>query len=400
MTESSPILEASLHIGDQVVLDSQHLQHLLDALRNNGYQVVGPTMRDSAIVYDDIATVDELPAGWGDEQNAGTYRLRKRKDGAFFGYTHSPQSWKRLLHLPQRRLWRATRTDDGEGSSFTLIEEPHEIPRRAFLGVRSCELHAIDIQTTVFTQGPAIDPLYKALRDNTFIVAVNCGQPGGTCFCASMQTGPQATSGFDLALTEIIESGRHVFLVEVGSEAGVNIMQDVPHTEATEEDHEAARRIIAKATRKMGRSLKTAGLHELLATSYEHPHWDDVAERCMACSNCTAVCPTCFCVTTEDTTDLNGTEAERWQRWDSCFTTDFSYIHGGSVRTSTMARYRQWATHKFSTWIDQFGTSGCIGCGRCITWCPVGIDITKELRALQKNDTTAKAAELSTLNMV
>jgi Fe-S oxidoreductase len=95
------------------------------------------------------------------------------------------------------------------------------------------------------------------------------------------------------------------------------------------------------------------------------------------------VCPTCFCTTVEDVSDVTGDHAERWRRWDSCFTLGFSYIHGGSIRNSGKARYRQWMTHKLASWIDQFGTSGCVGCGRCITWCPVGIDITEEARAIR-----------------
>ena len=135
--------------------------------------------------------------------------------------------------------------------------------------------------------------------------------------------------------------------------------------------------------RSMGRTLDTDGIKELLYGSYEHRRWDDVAARCLACANCTLVCPTCFCATVEDVTDLTGDHAERWRRWDSCFTLEHSYLHGGSVRTSTRARYRQWLTHKLATWIDQFGTSGCVGCGRCITWCPVAIDITAEVAAIR-----------------
>jgi sulfhydrogenase subunit beta (sulfur reductase) len=98
------------------------------------------------------------------------------------------------------------------------------------------------------------------------------------------------------------------------------------------------------------------------------------------------VCPTCFCTSVEDSTDVDGDGVVRVQRWDSCFTVDYSYIHGGSVRSSDRSRYRQWMTHKLSTWFDQFGSSGCVGCGRCITWCPVGIDITEEVAAIRATE--------------
>lgn len=382
--------------GKHVVVQHEHLQHLLDALRSRGYQIIGPTMRDSAIVYDEIESIEELPVGWTDEQEGGTYRLHKRADNALFGYTMDPQSWKKYLHPPRRRLWQASRED--AHSDFVFVEEPPEVPKRAFLGVRSCELHAIAIQNTVFTQGPYIDPLFKALHDATFIIAVNCGQAGGTCFCVSMQTGPQVSSDFDLALTEILEADRHVFLVEIGTKLGAEMLQAVPHEAAHPEDLATARQIVAATSENMGRVMDTTNIKDFLYANVNHARWDEVANRCLTCSNCTTVCPTCFCTTTEDITDLTGNHAERWQRWDSCFTLDFSYIHGGSVRSSARGRYRQWMTHKLAYWIDQFGTSGCVGCGRCITWCPVGIDITEEVRAMRDHD--VKSAEISTLNMV
>ncbi|MBI3994646.1 MAG: 4Fe-4S dicluster domain-containing protein, partial [Nitrospirae bacterium] len=210
------------------------------------------------------------------------------------------------------------------------------------------------------------------------------GQAGGTCFCVSMKTGPRATAGFDLALTEVLESGRHTFTVEAGTERGAEVLRDLPHTEATEKDRAAVERIVAATASQMGRTLDTTDIKNLLYQNLEHPRWDEVATRCLSCANCTMVCPTCFCSTVEDVTDLTGEHAERWRKWDSCFTSDFSYVHGGTVRPSVKSRYRQWMTHKLATWIDQFGTSGCVGCGRCITWCPVAIDITEEVRAIRE----------------
>jgi formate hydrogenlyase subunit 6/NADH:ubiquinone oxidoreductase subunit I len=351
----------------------------LAALEKRGYQVVGPTIRDGAIVYDQLTSVEDLPAGWTDEQEGGTYRLKKRNDNAFFGYVVGPQAWKKFLHPPVLRLWQTRRN----GKGFEIIEEREEPPKLAFIGVRSCELHAIAIQDKVFVNGQYVDPFYKSRRERVFIVAVNCGQAGGTCFCVSMNTGPRVTSGFDLALTEVSQDDQHYFVVEIGTEQGAKILQEIPHQPAHEEQKETAARIVANTATQMGRHIDTTGLKELLYHNLEHPRWDQVAARCLNCANCTMVCPTCFCTTVEDVTDLTGEHAERWRKWDSCFTMDFSYIHGGSVRPSAKARYRQWMTHKLASWIDQFGTSGCVGCGRCITWCPVAIDLTEEARAIR-----------------
>jgi len=360
-----------------VVIALDGLDRLIASLRADGFRVVGPRLRDDAIVYDDIAAVGDLPAGWTDEQDGGHYRVKRRGDAAVFGYAVGPHAWKRFLHPPLLRLWRAEQGADG--LRVTADAEPAE--RFAFLGVRSCDLHAIAVQDRVFLHGPFVDPHYRARRAGTFIVAVNCGEAGGTCFCVSMQTGPKAESGFDLALTELL-GGRHEFLVEIGSERGAARLAAIPHRAARPEDSALAERAVAHARGTMGRTMRSDDVRELLQANMQHARWDDVAGRCLTCGNCTMVCPTCFCTSVWDESDLAG-GAERKRRWDSCFTMDFSYIHGGSVRSSARSRYRQWMTHKLATWVDQFGTSGCVGCGRCITWCPVGIDITEEVRAIR-----------------
>ena len=362
-------------------IDKEGLQALLDVLAKRGYRVVGPTLRDQAIVYDDIKTVQDLPAGWTDKQDGGRYSLVRRSDNALFGYAVGPQSWKKYLFPSIQQLWRARR----EAGAVKMTPEPDPAERFAFIGVRACELHAIAIQDKVFMNGAMSDTHYRARRDNAFLVAVNCGTAGGTCFCVSMNTGPKADGGFDLALTELVESGKHLFVVEAGSDKGREILAELPHHAAVKEDLAAAEAVVAKTAASMGRTMRADDLHDLLLGNLDHPRWDDVAARCMTCANCTMVCPTCFCMTVEDSSDLAGVESSRSRRWDSCFTMDHSYVHGGSVRASAKSRYRQWLTHKLATWIDQFGSSGCVGCGRCITWCPVGIDITEEVAAIRKS---------------
>ncbi|MFN3532907.1 MAG: 4Fe-4S dicluster domain-containing protein [Candidatus Brocadia sp.] len=380
------MIEPPLKNRDRFVLEREHFQKLLDTLIQKGYLVVGPTVGEGAIVYNELNSVADLPIGWTDEQDGGVYRLKKRDDQAFFGYVAGPHSWKKFLLPPALRLWQAKRV----GNSFQIVAENENTQKFAFIGVRSCDLHTIAIQDKVFLKGQYVDPNYKSRRADAFILAVNCGKAGGTCFCVSMNTGPKTTFGFDLAMTEILEGNRHYFVVETGTELGAEVLHTVPYRKANEREIFSADSIIKKTAGQMGRSMDTTDIKDLLYRNYEHPRWDNVAERCLTCANCTLVCPTCFCTTVEDVTDLTGEHAERWRKLDSCFTMDFSYIHGGSVRSSTKARYRQWMTHKIATWIDQFGASGCVGCGRCITWCPVAIDITEEARAIRESEPVLK----------
>jgi ferredoxin len=366
-------------VDGPAVIERSALDGLLRALRDRGYEVVGPVVRDGAVVLDDLDSVDDLPAGWTDEQDGGRYRLRRTGGDELFSFANGPQSWRRFLFPPSTRVWQATRTEAG----FDVRPGVEVEPRYAFVGVRACDLRAIGVQDKVFMGGPEPDPGYVARRTSAFVVAVNCGEPGGTCFCVSMGTGPRAEKGFDLALTELRTPTDHRFLVEVGTPEGAAVLDEVARAEASPTDVAAADAVTERARQRMGRAMDAAGLRQLLASTLEHPRWDEVAERCLSCANCTLVCPTCFCSNVEDVSDVSGDHAERWRRWDSCFTADFSYIHGGSVRTSTRSRYRQWLTHKLGTWHDQFGESGCVGCGRCITWCPVGIDLTEEIAALR-----------------
>jgi ferredoxin len=364
------------------VIPLEALDDLVATLRVRGFRVLGPKVRDGAIIYDDLDAASELPIGWTDEQSGGSYRLKRREDAARFGYAVGPHSWKRFLFRPEVRLWRATRSPDDE---IVVEEEPTETKPMAFIGVRSCELHAIEIQDRVFIGGRHVDRDYANQREDAFLVAVNCITAGGTCFCVSMGTGPKASAGYDLALTELLD-GEHRFLAEAGSERGAAVLAELPQQPATDADLSGAGAVVAATSAQMGRTMETDDIRNLLARNLEHPRWDEVADRCLSCGNCTQVCPTCFCSSVEDTSDLGGDVAERTRVWDTCFTIDYSHIHGGSIRTSTRARYRQWMTHKLGTWIDQFGTSGCVGCGRCITWCPVGIDITEEVAAIRASE--------------
>ncbi|OGW01471.1 MAG: sulfite reductase subunit A [Nitrospinae bacterium RIFCSPLOWO2_02_39_17] len=366
-------------MNNSLKLESHHLNTLFNSLKRDNYTLIAPIISNGSIIYEQVNSAEELPRGWTDEQEAATYRLKKQNDNAYFSYNVSPYSWKKFLFPPHIRLF----TVESKGKSFKINSSDAPIPAYAFIGVRPCELNAIKIQDKVFNNGQYTDTVYKTRREKVFIVAVNCTQAGGTCFCVSMNTGPKAKGGFDIALTEVINEDGHFFIADPGSEKGTKLMEDIPCSTARQSEIETAERLVQTTAQNMGRSLDTNDIKKLLFASLDSPYWNDVASRCLTCANCTLVCPTCFCSTVEDITDISGEHAERWRRWDSCFTMDFARVFGGNFRPSSKGRYRQWLTHKLASWIDQFGTSGCVGCGRCITWCPVGIDITEEVKRLK-----------------
>lgn len=363
-----------------VTLDG--LQELIDILAGRGYTVLGPTVVDGAIDFRPITSVAQLPHGWGDIQDNATYRMRRRDDEAVFAFACGAQSAKPVLFPADQLLWRSRTT-----SAEPVIEQAQNAPPSppyAILGLRSCDLAAVAIHDVVMMSRRFGDAHYGLRREDAILVAVTCTDPAGTCFCVSMDTGPVPRTGFDLAVTELYADGPHRFVVEAGTARGEDLLERVASVAATPDDVAAAERVGTEAAERMGRTLDGTNLKDLLYGNAESPVWDDVAARCLSCTSCTLVCPTCFCTSITDTSDLAGTTAERHRVWDSCFSQEYSYIHGGSVRESGRSRYRQWMTHKLGAWHDQFGSSGCVGCGRCIAWCPAGIDITAEVAELRR----------------
>ncbi len=366
---------ATPRVSATVIFPKPALQRVFDNLHGIGFQLIGPCIRDGALILDRIEKLSELPIGWAVEQSAGISRIVRTHATDYFGCSVGAHSWKQFLFPSDCDLLTAQR--DGDGWTFKPI--PVDSQLFAFVGVRPCDLQAIAIQDDVFANGTVSEPRYAHRRERTFILAANCNTAAETCFCTSMKTGPRANSGFDLALTELSDS----FVMEVGSEAGSKVLEGVDWQPAGAFDLGRVTQITQRTERQIQRQVATGDLPQVLYDRIDHPYWDAIGSRCLACANCTLVCPTCFCSTVEDRADLTSRKTIRTRVWDSCFILDFSHVNGGNSRPAIKSRYRQWITHKLASWIDQFGHSGCVGCGRCIAWCPVGIDITEELSKLR-----------------
>ena len=363
-------------IGSTVSIQKPDFNALLDRLKEAGFETIGPRIKNDTLVYEPIESLDQLPQGYITEQDAGRFRLVYAGHDRYFDVIPGQQSWKQFLFSSRLELFSMRKT----GQSW-IVKAPEPDKRSyAFVGVRGCELAAIQIQDKAFIRPDFHDPVYRARRERVFILAVDCVHPAGTCFCVSMATGPRAKDGFDLRLTELDD----VFLISIGSELGRTIMSGVPREAASAFVMSGAERGVEQASQSMGCSLDTSDLPDLILNNLDDPEWDDVAKRCLSCGNCTQACPTCFCWDAVDQLDLTGTQTSRTRVWDSCYNPDYSYQTGGNTRPNIRSRYRQWLSHKMASWVQQYGTFGCVGCGRCITWCPAGIDLTKEIPALRK----------------
>lgn len=366
--------ELNIVIGTTVAIKKEELEDIFVRLRGMGYTIFGPKVKDHTIVHMPLKRVSELPIGYSCQQDAGKYTLIQNGQKNYFDVATGPQSWKQYFFPPKIELMKFHK---GNGN-WSVVENEEDPPHYAMVGVRPCDLAAIETQDKIFLREGWSDPIYRGRRENVFIIAVNCLQPCGTGFCASMGTGPDARSGFDLCLTELKKN----FLVEVGSEAGRMALSDeaIPWIPASAFLLQTANKSLEAAREKMGRDLPNPDdLETQLLENLDHPRWEDVAGRCLSCASCTQVCPTCFCWDSNDHTLLPGNTVIRERTWDSCFNPDYSYVFGGNTRPNTKSRYRQWLTHKFASWQEQFGGSGCTGCGRCITWCPAEIDHVEEL---------------------
>lgn len=347
------------------------LPDLLDAIRDAGYRVIGPREEtgQGGLVYREIDGVEDLPQGLHDVQEPGRYRLQKSDSPRYFAWANTASAIKPYVYAPREALWRVVRKEGRV--HFESTQHPAE--KTAILGVRACDLAALELQDAHFLRGKYLDPYYKARRERLLLVAVNCSHAAATCFCASTGDGPDVRVGYDILLDELDEG----YLLRTGSTRGSMVVAGM-QMELASEAHLQAARLQIEACAKQQRTLPAEPDLKRFSEVLEDGRWSKIAERCLACGNCTAVCPSCFCHREFDVPALDGKSSEHWRDADSCFNEDHSYIVGEVVRHGTRERYRQWMTHKLFNWVPQYGRIGCTGCGRCTTWCPAGIDFVAE----------------------
>ena len=362
-------------IGSTITIEKPAFNLLLSRLKEEGYLPIGPCVKNESLVYEEIESLDDLPQGYSTEQKPGYFRLIREKHNRYFDVIPGAHSWKQFLFPSRIELFSLHKN----GNGWENTSSKTETPSYAFIGVRACELAAIQIQDNIFMRSDFTDPIYRTRRQRVFILAVNCTHPAGTCFCTSMGTGPRAKEMFDLSLTELDD----VFVLNIGSQIARRMMTGIPFEDASGYILTNVEHRMNHAEQQMRRKLDTSDLPDLILDHLDHPYWNEIGKRCLSCGNCTQVCPTCFCWDTQDEMSLDGKSTKRTRVWDSCFNPGYSHQAGGNTRPTIYSRYRQWLSHKLGTWKQQYGTLGCVGCGRCITWCPAEIDITEEISALR-----------------
>lgn len=272
--------------------------------------------------------------------------------------------------------------DRGTGNCQTIVRQ--KAKKKMIFAIHPCDMHAISVLDRTFL-GDFKDTYYRKAREDTLTVVLNCNQACDSGFCASMGTGPflQLKDGFDVVLTAKEQN----YLMEFGSERGKAVAKKAKGLKKPKkEDFTEKKEIETAAMRSFSKQIDTDGLPELLMRNLDHPVYKRTADaRCLGCTNCTMVCPTCYCYNMEETTSYDLRTTIRSRYWDSCQELNFAKVHEGNFRSSREARLRQFVTHKLATWVQQYGCFGCIGCGRCMTWCPTKIDLTEMAKEIQQD---------------
>jgi sulfhydrogenase subunit beta (sulfur reductase) len=276
---------------------------------------------------------------------------------------------KLFIYKPKEDLFRFS------VSGRTQIKEiPVVAEEQIIVGVHSCDTHALMYLDRTFL-GAYTDRYYEARRKNTVIISLNCTGIAPNCFCSSVGTGPflNADGGFDMLLTDFGDE----YLLEARTERAHSFLKPAETKKAGSKEmkHKADRE--KSIHRMITKTLETDGLNDVLKDNPDHPLWRSTAEeKCLSCSNCVMVCPTCFCFDVIDEISMDMKTVTRRRQLDACQDRRFAEVHGGNYRSRRTARLRQFVMHKLNQ-THQYGVFGTVGCGRCITWCPTGIDLTE-----------------------
>jgi len=347
---------------------AEELTQIVAVLMAEGYTVIGPKDKKLALNLEKLSSPDELALGFVSEEKEGYYRLKPAKTLAIDA-AKPMNSPKYYTEKANQLLYTASQVNN-QWEFKTAVVEPEPI---AFFGLNACDVASLYILDLTFKQ-EFKDPVYEKNRQAVqFVVGVNCTHPGNNCFCSTYNTGPRLTYPYDLGLTCLGET----YLVEAGSQKGKEVLAKLKSEPASQAHLQQKETLLEKAKKQMSKAFNLKKACQVLADNYEHPYWDEPSERCLSCANCINVCPTCYCYQIYRRANLSADEVAVFRSLDACHHLEFAAVHGGNFRPRRVDRLRHWVNHKIFWTIEQYGVPGCVGCGRCITWCPTAIDITE-----------------------
>jgi sulfhydrogenase subunit beta (sulfur reductase) len=323
------------------VVEKKKLAALGKAIIADGYRLFGPVLQDDGIV---LAEFDEEP----------------EFDLAYKNFKMSPKEF----FLPQSEV--VCRFCGGEAIEGEAAPEE----KRVIFGLRPCDARAIWLMDKVFLEDP-VDVYYEEKRKNTVVISLACSDPEDTCFCSSVGGSPAGSEGSDILVFDLGEELVFDPVTARGEDflgQFSKVTRDAAKKEIAEKD-----RIAEEGSSQMEK-LSLDGIAEKLAASYDSEMWDAPSQKCLGCGTCTFFCPTCHCFDVTDET-FKG-EGRRVRTWDSCMYSLFTlHASGHNPRPSQKERTRQRFMHKFSYSKENHGELFCVGCGRCITHCPVNLDL-------------------------
>ena len=361
--------EAELRKEKFYLIEGDAAKQIIDGIPSN-YKIIGPVRDRWVVKYANIESSGELAVGLSTIEDRGHYELKETGDPRLAN-AKPMNSPKPFTHLAREVLLRVSR-DEQNNNIFET--QPAELTRQAFFGIRPCDVKGMQVMDLVFSR-QFRDQSYDNRRRENIIIALNCFEPGANCFCSTFDTGPTLNDGFDLCLSSI-DSG---YLVEVGTDIGAKIIARADIKPADQDALDQLDRQSTKARSSMPKAFNLEKAVKILDENYNHPYWEQPSERCLSCSNCINICPTCYCYQITDKSNITLTESIRTRTWDACQNQEFAAVNSGNFRPNRVDRLRQWVYHKLNWTIEQYGQAGCVGCGRCVTWCPTRIDITEPI---------------------
>ncbi len=334
------------------VIDSQELPALVEAFMED-YEVIAPVESGASYAFEKVTSFDEIK----------------------LDYPTTITSCKKYVLPPRETLFKFDALNN-EVTDFTVKVTP-----RVIFGAHACDINALNSLDMVFEDSRYRDPYYEARRGATLIIGISC-TPTESCFCHLMEA-DEARTGYDLFLQDIGDR----YLVSIGSVTAANVLESACNPrEATDEDRIAFR----QATRKRQESFNeeipdVQEIAMLMDAFHSDPFWDELGSRCLACTACSSVCPTCFCFDIADTLGPDGKTGRRERIWDACTSPQFAMVTGGhNFRDSNRNRVRHRMYHKLNGFLATHDRMLCTGCGRCVRACKAHISPIEVLKFFEE----------------